>query len=84
MADVDPHWRDSARTPRFFFVDALAALPLILVLLHIRLWTFMLALAVMAFFMILEHFKFTVPVFFFWLKATLAGPLRIASPWWRE
>jgi intracellular multiplication protein IcmT len=78
-----PHWRDVARTPRFFFVDALAAIPLVIWLLHMRWWTFILALCLIAFFMILERFRFTVPVFFRWLRATLAGPIKISYPWWR-
>ena len=50
MADTSSHWRDAARNPRFFFVDAYAAFPLILMLLHIRLWTFLVALSAMGFF----------------------------------
>lgn len=82
--DTHAHWRDAARTPRFFFIDAFAVFPLLLMLLHIRLWTFMIALTAMTFFMILERFKFTLPVFRRWLKTTLAGPIRTAYPWWRQ
>ena len=81
--DDNTHWRDAARNPRFFIVDALAVLPLVLFILHIRLSTFLTALVFIAFFMVLERFKFTVPVFFRWVRATLAGPLRTAKPWWR-
>ncbi len=77
-------WRDSARPPRFFMVDALAAMPLLLFLLHIRLWTLYLALGTMVFFAILERFNFTVPVFLRWTRSTLAGPIRVARPIWRE
>lgn len=78
------HWRDSIRQARFFFVDAIAALPLLFVFLHIRGWTIMLALSVMIFFAILEKFKFTVPVFTRFVRSTLAGPTKYARPWWRE
>lgn len=81
--NANAHWRDSARNARFFFVDAYAAFPLVLVLAHFRFWTFMTALSVMVFFMILERFKFTVPVFIRWLKTTLAGPVKQAEAWWR-
>jgi intracellular multiplication protein IcmT len=85
MAILDStHWRDAARTPRFYFMDAFAAFPLLLFLLHIKLWTFLTAIAFIGFFIILEKFKFTVPVFFRWLRSTLAGPHRGARPWWRE
>lgn len=44
------HWRDSARNVRFWIVDSRAAFPLLLFLLHIRLWTFVLAIIATAFF----------------------------------
>ena len=78
------YWRDSARNPRFFMVDALAALPLVLFLLHIRLWTFYLALITVIFFGVLERFNFTVPVFLRWLRSTIAGRIKVAKPSWRE
>ncbi len=78
------YWRDSARNPRFFMVDALAALPLVLFLLHIRWWTFYLAIATIVFFGVLERFDFTVPVFLRWARSTIAGKIRVAKPTWRE
>ena len=77
------HWRDASRTPRFYFMDAFAAFPFLIFFLHIRLWTFFLAIAVVAFFVVLEKFKFSLPVFFRWIRATIAGPTRIAKPWFR-
>ena len=78
------HWRDVARTPRFYFMDAFAAFPLLLFFLHIRLWTFLTAIAFVAFFVLLERFRFTIPVFFRYIKSTVAGPFRSAKPWWRS
>lgn len=78
------YWRDSARRPRLFFIDALAAFPLILCLLHIRAWTFYIAVITTIFFAILERFNFTVPVFMRWLRGTLAGRVRVAKPVWRD
>ncbi len=75
------HWRDSARTPKFFFMDAYSAIPLLLFLLHIRLWTFMLACAVTGFFVLLNRFGFSVPVFVRWLRAFIVGKDRMARPW---
>lgn len=72
------HWRDSARTPRFFFMDAYSAIPLLLFLLHIRLWTFILACTVCAFFMLLNRFGFSLPVFIRWLRSFIAGNNRVA------
>lgn len=78
------HWRDASRTPRFYFMDAFAAMPLVLFLLHISLWTFLIAIGCMTFFIILEKFKFTVPVFSRWFRAKMVGSIRVAKPWWRE
>jgi intracellular multiplication protein IcmT len=81
---TEAHWRDSARTPRFFLIDARAAFPLLLFLMHIRLWSFILALLAMAFFGLLERYGFSVTVFLRWLRTVLAGSRKIAIPWWKE
>lgn len=81
---ADAAWRDSARYPRFFVIDANAALPLVVFFVHIRWWTFILAVFAIVFFGILERFKFTLPIFFRWLRSTLAGRVRVAHPTWRD
>ncbi len=78
----DAHWRDSARYPRFFFIDARAAFPVLLALAHIRLWTISVALVAMLFFGVLHRYGFTVSVFGRWLGALLAGRRKVAAPWW--
>ena len=75
------HWRDSARSARFFMVDARAAFPIFLFLMHIRIWTGVVVIASGVFFGILEHFGFTVPVFFRWLRTVLAGQIKSSRPW---
>lgn len=75
------HWRDSARTPMFFIVDAYSAIPLVLFLLHIRLWTFITACAICGFFMLLNRFGFTMPVFFRLARSFMAGNVRNARSW---
>ncbi len=77
------HWRDSARSARFFMVDARAAFPLFIFLMHIRWWTAFLVLFSAIFFGVIEHFGFTVPVFLRWLRGLLAGKIITAQPWWR-
>jgi len=76
------HWRDSARTPMFFMIDARSAMPLVLFLLHIRLWTFFLSLCICIFFMVLNRFGFTLPVFVRWLRSFLAGNNRSTRTWY--
>lgn len=77
------HWRDSARSARFFMLDARAAFPVFLFLMHIRVWTGILVLVSAVFFGILEHVGFSIPVFFRWLRTFLAGSIKVSKPWWR-
>jgi len=76
------HWRDSARLAKFFFIDANAAFPFILFLIHIRIWTFVAAVIIMTFFTLLSHYGYTTIVFLRILKTLLAGPRKTAIPWW--
>lgn len=80
----DTHWRDSARQPRFFMVDARAAFPLVVFLLHISVWTFVMAMVAMLFFSMIERFGFSLTVFFRWSRSFIAGPYKMSSPWWKE
>jgi len=78
------HWRDSARNVRLWVVDFRACFPLLILLLHIRLWTFILAIITTTFFATLERYGFTPAVFLRWLRSFVAGPRKIAHPWWRR
>jgi intracellular multiplication protein IcmT len=78
------HWRDSARNVRFFIVDFRALFPMLLFLFHIRLWTFIIAVVATLFFGALEHYGFTMAVFVRWLRSYIAGPRKIAQPWWKK
>lgn len=75
-------WRDSARYPKLFFVDARVVFPVIFCLLHLRLWTIGVALAFTIFFAILDYYGFTAVVFARWVRSTLAGRRKVAIPWW--
>ncbi len=79
---VNAHWRDSARSAKFLFIDAKAAFPLFLFLIHIKLWTFVLAATIMAFFTLLARFGFSVEVFLRIFRAFFSGPRKMAIPWW--
>lgn len=80
----DTHWRDSAYIARFFFVDARAAFPLLLFLLHIRWWTFIVAVSVTLFFSLIEKYGLSLVVFGRWFRNFLAGPHKSADPWWKK
>lgn len=77
-------WRDSGRSARFFFVDYRAAFPLLLFLLHIKLWTFILALLAVLCLYGLERYGYTVPVFLCLVRTWFSGPKKYARPWWRR
>jgi intracellular multiplication protein IcmT len=77
------HWRDSARNARFFMVDARAAFPIFLFLMHIRIWTGVVVLFSAIFFAIIEHYGFTLPVFMRWLRLFFSGYIKSSHPWWR-
>jgi len=85
MANFSPtaHWRDSARTPRFFLVDARAAFPVFIFLMHIRIWTAAVVVISAIFFSVIERYGFSLPVFLRWFRGFIAGPLKSAQPWWR-
>lgn len=78
------HWRDSARSVRLWVVDFRACFPLLLFLFHIRLWTFVTAVVITVFFGALERYGFSVAVFGRWLRSYIAGPRKVAQPWWRR
>jgi len=80
----DTHWRDSARSARFFIFDAKAAFFLVLFLLHIHLWTFVVTVLAMCFFSFLEHKGFSFQVFLRWLRTQLAGKRKASDPWWKK
>lgn len=82
-APVEAHWRNSSRAPRFFMFDARAAFPFLLFLLHIRLWTFVLALVGAIFFSMLEQRGFSVTIFGRYLRGVLAGKRKLSAPWWK-
>lgn len=79
---ADASWRDSARYPKLFFVDARTVFPVVFCLLHIRLWTISIAVAVTLFFTMLNYYGFTIAVFGRWLRAKVGGKRKVAVPWW--
>lgn len=77
------HWRDSARNVKLFFIDFRATFPLFIFFFHIRIWTFIFAMIATLFFTLLERYGFSLAVFSRWLRAFIAGPRKIAQPWWK-
>lgn len=86
MAKIESnaHWRDSARSIRFFIWDGKAAFPMLIFILYMRLWTLIVAVATMMFFSILNRYGFTPMVFLRWLRSFIAGRRKMAIPPWME
>jgi intracellular multiplication protein IcmT len=78
------HWRDSARPVRLWFIDFRACFPLLVLIFHIKLWTFLMAVVFVSFFALLERYGFSLIVFLRWLRSFISGPRKIAQPWWKR
>jgi len=78
----DAHWRDSARSSRLWIFNSSAVFPLLIFLFHIRLWTFIVAVATVIFLTLLDRYGFSITVFLRLLTNFLAGKRKIANPWW--
>lgn len=78
------HWRDSARNVRFWMVDFRACFPLLIFIFHISWFTFLFAVVAIVIFSLLERYGFSVAVFLRWMRSFLAGPRKVAQPWWKK
>lgn len=72
------HWRDTMRPARFFKWDARLSFFIILLLVHARLWTFLLFLAVLGVFGLLERKGLTFPAAMRAIRVWLIGENRPA------
>ena len=75
-------WRDSARSAKLWIFDASASFPLLVLAFHITMKTFIFAVTAMLFFAGLRKYGFSIPVFLRWVRSTIAGPRKVAIPWW--
>ena len=79
MADInDYHWRNSMRPTRFFAFDSRAVLGVVLVIVHIRLWTILLAIAVIIAFWFAERAGYSFDSACRRIRTLLLGPKRPA------
>ena len=78
------YWRDSAQTTRLFIFDALAGVPLLFMFVHLRMWTFWLAVSCFLVFGILDRLGFSFRVALRRLRSRVAGPVRYGMAWWHR
>jgi hypothetical protein len=75
--DLYAHWRDSGRIPRLWLIDARGSLTILLVLLHMRVWTFSLMFFVILFLIGLQYYRMPIPVFFRVVLGALVGKRKV-------
>ncbi len=75
-------WRGSALPVRLFFFDALAAIPLLVVFVHFRQWTIIVAVSWFVIFGLLSRIGYRPAVALRRIRTWLAGPVSYGRPWW--
>lgn len=81
MARIN-EWRNSALPVKLFIVDALAAIPLLLAIVHLRVWTMALAFVWLLLFGILSRLGYRPLVALRILRTMIAGRVSSGRPWW--
>ena len=79
---ADANWRDTARPAKLGPLNATAVFPIVLWLIHIKLWTFFLALSFIGFLVVIDYYGFNITRFGRFLRCFMAGNRRLATPWW--
>ena len=77
-------WRNTMLPIRIYIADARALIPMMVVLVHIRLWTFYIALAGIAVFAVLEWLGLTYPAAVRTVRRLIVGRRRSAIPAWKK
>jgi intracellular multiplication protein IcmT len=77
-------WRNTMLPIRIYVADARALIPLMVVLVHIRLWTFYVALAGIVIFAVLEWLGLTFPAAVRTARRWIVGRRRSAVPAWKK
>lgn len=69
-------WYNTARTPKFFIVDAKFGIFVIIFLIHIRIYTFLLLVGVFIFFFILDQNKINFKTFLKLIREGFSGKIK--------
>jgi intracellular multiplication protein IcmT len=77
-------WRNTMLPIRIYVADARALIPLMVVLVHVRLWTFYVALAGIVVFAVLEWLGLTFPAAVRTARRWIVGNRRSAIPTWKK
>lgn len=77
------HWRDSARQPRFFIIDANIIWPMLLFLFAMSMRTTILLVGSAIFLLALERTNFTIMKFLRYIYVFVGGRMRYRQGWWQ-
>lgn len=78
---MDTHWRNTMKSARFFALDARAAFPFLLVLIHIRWWTIGVAFVTTILFWLAERLGLKFDAALRAVRAWFVAPFRPAQPY---
>ena len=76
---MDIHWRNTQKPVRFFMLDARASVAVLLFLVHMRLWTLVLAIVIMLVFWFFERRGLTFAASLRALRCWMVGTRRPAN-----
>ena len=80
MSEIgDWHWRNTMRPVRFFAFDSRAVIGILMVIMHVRTWTFMLALIGISCFFVAERAGYDFDSSLRRIRSYIVGPKRPAS-----
>ncbi len=83
MAESSAHWRDSARRPKFFMVDAAIIWPLALFLFDIGTRTAILLGLSFVTLVLMDRLNFTLKKVYRYFFVLMVGPIRYRKGWWQ-
>ncbi|ALB23855.1 putative intracellular multiplication protein IcmT [Piscirickettsia salmonis] len=70
------HWRDSARHPKLYIIDARACFPIVLFIFHMKFSTFIIAILSVIFLSILRKFDLNIKSFFIVIREVIASRVK--------
>lgn len=84
LPTANAHWRDTARSIKFFMLDGKTVFPLVSLMIYPRMWTLIVALIATVFFSLLNRYGLTVSIFIRVLRNAASGRRKISNPWWMQ
>jgi intracellular multiplication protein IcmT len=75
-------WRMASVSPVIFGIPCLAYCPLFICLLHMKIWTLICSVTIIAFSGVLAKYGYTYTVFIRKIASVLRGKQISSNPWW--